>query len=248
MDGVRNAAAAAPRGSDEIGEADSPITAARLGSDIGLAGTGRLSWHDDRTAGRRRHCQTSRLFMAAAQDLPLPLATLGTTCMCLTLAPGSSACSWCSGAPGSCWQQHWVSERVGEAQQTAPGFQGLPTPQHLNFARGLHMHLVHACADTCVPWPALTAKHTNRVHNQTHLGPSAPCFFSAAAVYAFLFAPNHLGLRHDLSLLSRAFYDNALTSVLFNLLGLFPFINNCLMWPALRSQGLQVRQCMPAES
>jgi hypothetical protein len=61
-------------------------------------------------------------------------------------------------------------------------------------------------------------------------------------VYSFLFAPNHLGLRHDLSLLSRAFSDNALAFVLFNLLGLVPFINNCLMWPALRSQGLQVRQ------
>lgn len=92
---------------------------------------------------------------------------------------------------------------------------------------------------------ALTANtNTNRVQNQTKPHPSAPCFFSssAAAVYAFLFAPNHLGLRQDLSLLSRGFYDNALTFVLFNLLGLFPFINACLMWPALRSQGLQVRQ------
>jgi hypothetical protein len=47
-------------------------------------------------------------------------------------------------------------------------------------------------------------------------------------------------MRHDLVLLSRMFYDNALTCVLFNLLGLFPFILNCLMWPTLRSAGRQV--------
>lgn len=103
--------------------------------------------------------------------------------------------------------------------------------------------LTHVCSGQR---PDSTQK--TRVQKQTHPRPSSLCIFSAAAVYAFLFAPNHLGLRHDLSLLSRGFYDNALTFVLFNLLGLFPFINKCLMWPALRSQGLQVRQCMPAES
>lgn len=60
------------------------------------------------------------------------------------------------------------------------------------------------------------------------------------AGYAFLWAPNKLGLRWDLSMVSRLFYDNALAFVLFNLLGLFPFIINCLMWPALRSKGLRV--------
>jgi hypothetical protein len=59
-------------------------------------------------------------------------------------------------------------------------------------------------------------------------------------VYSFFYAPNKLGMRHDLSMLSRAFYDNALAFVLFNLLGLFPFITGCLMWPALRSKGLKV--------
>lgn len=58
--------------------------------------------------------------------------------------------------------------------------------------------------------------------------------------YAFLLAPNHLGVRHDLRQVSRLFYDNAVTFVLFNLLGLFPFILNCLMWPNLRSKGFKV--------
>jgi hypothetical protein len=66
---------------------------------------------------------------------------------------------------------------------------------------------------------------------------------SAATGYAFFFAPNKLGMRHDLALLSRLFYDNALTFVLFNLLGLFPFILNCLMWPTLRGGGRQVGSC-----
>ena len=65
--------------------------------------------------------------------------------------------------------------------------------------------------------------------------------FVGPAGYVFLFATNHLGLRRDLSMLSRFFYDNALAFVLFNLLGLFPFITNCLMWPTLRSRGLKVR-------
>lgn len=62
---------------------------------------------------------------------------------------------------------------------------------------------------------------------------------TATLGYAFLWAPNKLGLRWDLSMVSRLFYDNALAFVLFNLLGLFPFIINCLMWPALRSKGLR---------
>jgi hypothetical protein len=63
----------------------------------------------------------------------------------------------------------------------------------------------------------------------------------AHAGYAFLLAPNALGLLHDLRLLSRGFYDNALAFVMFNLLGLFPFLLNCLMWPTLRSHGGKVR-------
>lgn len=60
------------------------------------------------------------------------------------------------------------------------------------------------------------------------------------AGYAFLLAPNRLGMRTDLAMVGRCFYDNALAFVLFNLLGLFPFITNCLMWPALRSKGGRV--------
>lgn len=64
--------------------------------------------------------------------------------------------------------------------------------------------------------------------------------YVCCAGYAFLLVPNRLGLRQDLAMVGRWFYDNALAFVLFNLLGLFPFITNCLMWPALRSKGGRV--------
>ena len=72
------------------------------------------------------------------------------------------------------------------------------------------------------------------------MSPCAACVAAFATGYAFLFAPRKLGWRGEAALVLRGCSDNALSFVLFNMLGIMPALLGCVAWPVLRNNEANV--------
>lgn len=69
---------------------------------------------------------------------------------------------------------------------------------------------------------------------------STACCAAFVTGYTFLLAPRELGWRGEAALVLRGCSDNALSFVLFNMLGIMPALLGSVAWPVLRNKNATV--------
>lgn len=112
-------------------------------------------------------------------------------------------------------------------------------------------HLQHSLQGTCTCQAVMVLIDVSMPSAQPLSWPCLRPVQPRLAGYALLLAPRKLGFWGEAALVVRGCSDNALSFVLFNMLGIMPALLGCVAWPLLRNKHYKVRggwqgwQCLP---